>query len=134
MVVDSSALAAILFGEPEAMRLTRAIHDAGECLVPAPVLVELAMVITARLGAHAAVAFDGLDALLRALGARVVPFDADAAAHARDGARRHGRHVGARAALNFGDCLVYGVARATGLPLLFKGDDFAQTDLPAVPY
>jgi ribonuclease VapC len=129
MVIDTSALLAILFGEPEAEALVEAIASAATRLLGAPTLVEASAVMLARKGAQGEIA---LDALLQRLGIEVVPMSPEAAVFARSAYARFGKGVGSPGVLNYGDCLSYGVARATGEPLLFKGDDFPRTDLPAV--
>ena len=132
MVVDTSALAAMLFGEPEAARLEAAVRAAAVREVGAPTYVETAVVLRARRGPAGLVA---LDALLATLGIAVVPLTPEGARHARDAYDRYGAGRGeAPAVLNFGDCLAYGVAAERGAPLLYKGDDFARTDVTAVPY
>ena len=131
LVVDSSALIAILQGEPEAERLVAAITRSGGAVVGAPTLVEAHAVITARRGPAAAVA---LDALLQSLAIDVVQMSAVASTFARSAWTKFGKATGNPAALNFGDCLAYGVAAAEGAPLLFKGGDFAATDVIAAPW
>jgi ribonuclease VapC len=126
MVIDTSALLAILLSEPEADALVGAIVSAETRLVATPTLVEAAAVMVARKGPPGEVA---LDALLQRLEIQVVPMSPEAAAFARAAYARYGRGVGSPGVLNFGDCLAYGVARATGEPLLFKGDDLAWTDI-----
>lgn len=131
MVIDTSAILAILLAEPSADRLVRAIAAAPERLLPAPAAVESAAVLLARKGPSGPIV---LDALLQRLGVEVVPMDAAAAGHARAACQRFGRGVGNPAVLNFGDCLSYGVARALGDTLLFTGADFAGTDVEPAPY
>ena len=125
IVVDSSALVAILLQEPAAdMLLARAARAAGR-LISAGTAVEVGMVVMARLGA-AGVA--ELDALMAQLGIELVPVDASQVAIARDGFSRFGkgRHP---AALNFGDLFAYALAKSRDLPLLYVGQDFARTDV-----
>ena len=131
MIVDSSALLAILLGEPESGAMMMAISAAPARFVAAPTLVEASAVLYARKGAGGDVA---LDALLHRLSLVTLDMNAVAAAFARDAFRRFGKGVGNPAVLNYGNCLAYGVAMASGLPLLFKGDDFARTDVSAVTY
>jgi len=132
VVVDTSALVAILFGEPEAARLEAAIRAAPVREVGAPSYVEAAVVLRSKRGPAGLVA---LDALLDALGIAVVPLTAAGARHARDAYDRFGAGRGqAPAVLNFGDCLAYGVAAERGAPLLYKGEDFLRTDIPAAGY
>ena len=131
MVIDTSALLAILFGEPESERMVRAIASSEKRLLGTPVLVEASAVVQARKGPGGEVA---LDALLRRLSVETVPFSDTAATVARLAYSRFGRGVGSPGVLDYGDCLSYGVAVALRQPLLFKGDDFKQTDVLAVEY
>lgn len=131
MVIDTSALLAILLGEPEASRLTQAIDAAPVRIVGAPTLVEAAAVMLARKGDTGEIA---LDALLRRLDIQAVPLSIDAAAFARVGFKRFGKGIGGPGVLNYGDCFSYGVAMACEEPLLSKGNDFARTDVNIAPY
>lgn len=127
MILDTSAIFAMLYEEVEAPVMETALAIKGECAISAATLVEAYMVCEARGGAEGAAR---LDALLPRVAARIIPFTAEHAALAREGWRRYGkgRHP---AALNLGDCFAYALARARNEPLLFKGDDFAQTDVKA---
>lgn len=125
MTIDSSALIAILFGEPGHLDLVDRILSAGAVRVAAPTLVETSVVFAARRKAATA---NEVRALVQELGVTVVPFgerDWHAAVDAflRFGRGRH------KAALNFGDCLSYAAAANASDPLLFVGDDFSQTDI-----
>lgn len=131
MVFDTSALLAILFGEPEAAAMVRAVARDGNRLLGAPTFVEASAVLRARKGPGGEVA---LDSLVERLGVRVVPMSVAAARLARLAYGRFGRGVGEPGVLNYGDCLAYGVAMAEREPLLFKGDDFARTDVEAARY
>ncbi|MBI4539872.1 MAG: type II toxin-antitoxin system VapC family toxin [Gemmatimonadetes bacterium] len=131
MVIDTSALLAILFSEPEASRLVQAIAANATRLAAAPTVVEASAVMLARKGPEGDIA---LDALLRRLDIDVVAMSPDAAALARSAYSRYGRGVGSPGVLNYGDCLAYGVAMALGEPLLFAGGDFPRTDVPPAPY
>ena len=125
MVIDTSALIAILGDEPEALRFEAAIVSDPVRLVSAGTLVETSIVIEARYGEAGG---RELDLLLHKAQIEVVPFDQEQAEMARDAYRRYGkgRHA---AALNYGDCFAYALCAVRGEPLLFKGDDFGQTDL-----
>jgi ribonuclease VapC len=125
MVVDSSALVAILLAEPGYERLLDGLIDAPEVIVAAPVLVESGMVMLSRTGPGG---LTDLDDLLARCGARVLPFSE---AHARLGVAVFDRYGKGRhpPGLNFGDCIAYAVAQTEGAPLLFAGDDFAKTDV-----
>lgn len=131
MVIDSSALVAILLAEPEAGRLVQAVVTAEARVIPAPTLVEAAAVMLARRGAAGEIA---LDALVQRLEIEIVPMSSDAAMAARRAYRRYGKGVGSPGVLNYGDCLSYGVATSRGEPLLFKGDDFTKTDVAVASY
>ena len=131
MVIDTSALLAIVFHEPEAASLTRAILSSRDRWIAPPALVEASAVLYARKGAAGDLA---LDALVQRLGLVTIDMTALAAAYARSAFQRYGKGVGTPGVLNFGDCLVYGVARAASAPLLFTGNDFARTDVVAAVY
>jgi ribonuclease VapC len=130
MIIDSSALVAIITDEPEAERMTRSIASAGTRLISAGNALEAGIVIEARLGE---VGGRDLDLYLHKLGIEVVTFTPRQANLARKAYRQFGkgRHP---AGLNFGDCIAYALARDTGEPLLFKGEDFSRTDVAAVEY
>ena len=125
MVIDSSALIAILRREPEEKAFRSAIKLASSRLLSASTRVEIGIV---ALGSAGEAGREQADALLETLRVETVPLSADHARLAVDAYRTFGkgRHP---AGLNFGDCFSYALARATGEPLLFKGDDFAQTDI-----
>jgi ribonuclease VapC len=129
MIVDSSALVAIVLGEPDANRFLDALVDSvGPVRVPATALVESGIVVEARQGQDAG---RDLTLLLEAVGAQVEPFDRAQAVAALTAWRRFGkgRHA---ARLNLGDCFSYALAKVTGEALLSKGTDFDQTDLSLV--
>lgn len=125
--VDTSALVAVVLGEPDAESFLQVLHGR-PAMVGATTLVEASIVVEARQGPDAT---RDLDLLVAGAIDEVVPFDSAHAAAAREAWRRfgRGRHP---AGLNLGDCLVYASARLRDVPLLFKGDDFAKTDLPVV--
>jgi ribonuclease VapC len=125
MVIDSSALIAILEGEPES-RLFRDLIIRDEMrLVSAATMVETSIV---ALGRRGEAGLERLQAFIETADIDSVAFRTDQIQLALDAFRRYGkgRH---RAALNFGDCFSYALAKATGEPLLFKGDDFGHTDI-----
>lgn len=126
MVLDTSALIAILSGEPEQEAFIHAIERADVRLLSAATLLEASIVIEARYGAAGA---HHLDRLLERADVEIVPVDGEQASAARSAWQRFGkgRHP---AALNFGDCFPYALAVTRGEPLLFKGNDFSQTDVP----
>ena len=127
MILDASAVIAILFREPGFERLVDAIGAAGPVGVGAPTLVEVGIVVSARLGPKAR---DLAATMIREAEAEVIPFAEDHGIVAVDAFLRYGkgRH---RANLNFGDCLSYAVATLAARPLLFTGDDFRYTDIEA---
>ncbi len=131
MVLDTSAILAILLREPEASVMIRALARDDTRLVGAPTLVEASAVLQSRKGPGGEVA---LDAFLERAAIEVIPFSRPAAQLARLAYGRFGKGVGDPAVLNYGDCLTYGVAMAEAQPLLFKGDDFARTDVLRVAY
>jgi ribonuclease VapC len=131
MVLDTSALLAILLGEPEASAMVRALARDETRLVGAPTLVEASAILQARKGPAGDVA---LAALLERAAIEVIPFSRPAAQLARLAYGRFGKGIGDPAVLNYGDCLTYGVAMAERQPLLFKGDDFTRTDVERVEY
>lgn len=125
MMVDSSAVVAILFGEPEGDRLARAIWSAPVRLISCVSRLECLMVVEARRGR----AFVGrAEQVLQELGLEAVGFDLAQMAEALRAWQLYGRgrHP---AKLNLGDCCAYGAAVVTGEPLLFKGSDFIHTDI-----
>jgi ribonuclease VapC len=128
MVIDTSALIAILLGEPERSVLQNAIEAAEIRLVSAMTKLEAGMVMIGRLGPLGGVE---LQNLLAVIGARVVPFDERQADIARDAFIRYGKGRD-KAGLNFGDCAAYALAIAEAEPLLFKGTGFAATNVECV--
>ena len=131
MVLDTSALLAILFAEPEADAMVRALASDPRRFIGAATLVEASAVMRARkVGAGEVV----LDGLLERLGVEAIPMSVAAARLARLGYARFGKGSGDPAVLNYGDCLAYGVAMAEREPLLFKGDDFSRTDVEVASF
>jgi ribonuclease VapC len=130
MVLDTSALIALLLGEPEAGRLLAAVDVAPLCRLSAASLVETAMVMQAR---HGDAGERELDLLLHRLRVEIASVSAYHAELARSAFRRFGkgRHP---AGLNYGDCFAYAGAMALQEPLLFEGDDFSRADVPIAPY
>lgn len=129
MVIDTSALVAILQAEPERDAMLTAISRDPQRLVSSVTVVEAGMVLEGRFGPAARV---DLELFVFEAGLTVTPFDARQADAALRAWRKYGkgRHP---AKLNMGDCCVYGLARAAGQPLLAKGADFPQTDIALVP-
>jgi ribonuclease VapC len=128
MIVDASALIAILAGEPDARAFAEAIAGAEICRMSAAGYLETAIVVDAR---KDAVASAQLDELLAVLAIAVEPVSVAQARIARQAYRDYGKGSGHPAQLNFGDCFAYALAKDKGEPLLFKGADFARTDLGA---
>ena len=128
MIVDASAVLAILYQEEDALFYAAAIASAAACRMSAANFLEAAINIDVRGDAEAS---RQLDAFMRRAGIAVVPVTLDQAQIARQAYLDFGkgRHP---AGLNFGDCLAYALARETGEALLFKGDDFSRTDLDYV--
>jgi ribonuclease VapC len=125
MLLDSSAIVAVILKEPGWQTLQERIDAADKIAVGAATLLEAQLVLTNRTGKDA---LPILDAFTREIGAQVVPFTESHWRLAAEGYLRYGkgRHP---AALNFGDCMVYATARVTQMPLLFMGGDFELTDV-----
>ncbi|MDR3515747.1 MAG: type II toxin-antitoxin system VapC family toxin [Azospirillaceae bacterium] len=122
VVVDTSALFAILFGESEGRRCITVLAEAERPLISAATVAE-ALIVAGRRGQRTE-----MERLIARLGAEIIPMtDGAAVADAYD---RWGKGVH-RAGLNFGDCFAYALAKDRGCRILFVGEDFAQTDLPA---
>jgi ribonuclease VapC len=128
MVLDTSALLVILLDEPESPAFRGAIEEDPVRLLSAASLLEAALVVEARFGEAGG---RELDLLIHKADIQVVVFDGDQTELAREAWRRfgRGRHP---AGLNFGDCFSYALSKVSGEPLLFKGGDFAQTDVTPV--
>jgi ribonuclease VapC len=128
MVVETSAVLAILLEEPEAAEFAQLIEDDPAPLISAASVLEAGIVLISR---HGPDARDDLQDFLAQGGLQVEPVTAEQAELALDAYQRYGkgRH---RAGLNFGDCFAYALCKAMGQPLLFKGQDFSQTDIATV--
>ena len=127
MIVDASVLAAILFKEPTRPRILELMAGMNDLKISSSTLLEITTVTYARLGENGVAE---LRHLLAAIGCQEIPFGDDHREAAEYGYFKFGkgRHQ-SPSALNFGDCFTYGLAKATGEPLLFIGDDFNRTDL-----
>ena len=127
MIIDSSAVLAILFSEPDARRHAGAIMAASPCRMSIANVLEASIAVERRGGNTAA---RDLDTFLETAEVELVPVTVEHLEAARRAWRRFGKgnHP---AALNFGDCFAYALARSTGEPLLFKGEDFTRTDIEA---
>ena len=128
MIVDSSALIAILFNEPDRASLVAKMASASSLSVSAASVLESAMVLEGNRGLGASA---DLDDLIRRTRMRIIPFDLEQLEIARKAFELYGkgRHP---AGLNFGDCISYALAKWTGEALLFKGADFTLTDVRRV--
>jgi ribonuclease VapC len=129
MVIDTSALAAVLLQEPDAERVAQAIDAGSPRLLSAASLLEASIVIESRKGEAGG---RELDLLVYRAGIEVVAVDQNQAETARAAWRRFGkgRHP---TGLNYGDCFAYALARSRRLPLLFCGNDFSQSDIDCLP-
>lgn len=126
MIVDTSALVAVLRAEPDAELYTRAIQDAPVRRLSAASYLETGVVVDGRRDPVASRRFDDL---LAEAGFIIEPVTAEQARIAREAFRDFGKGSGHAAGLNFGDCFAYALARDKGEKLLFKGTDFARTDV-----
>jgi ribonuclease VapC len=127
MIIDTSAIVAILFNEDDAEIYARAITRADSCRISAATFVETAIVVEAQTRNNGG---RQLDAFIRRAGIAIEPVTEEQAHIARQAFIDFGkgRHP---AGLNYGDCFSYALSKATREPLLFKGKDFAKTDLSA---
>jgi ribonuclease VapC len=126
MIVDTSALIVILRDEPEARAFAMAIADTDRRRMSAANYLEAAIVID---GSRDPIASRRFDDLLREAGIAIDPVTEEQAKVAREAYRDFGRGSGHAAKLNFGDCFAYALAKTSGEPLLFKGDDFIHTGI-----
>ena len=133
MIVDSSAVVAVVQDEPEGTAVLSALRAArlsgARTLLSAATFVELGVVVDAR---RSPVLSRRVEDLLRDSAVDVVPFDAEQAAVARQAYRDFGKGSGHPARLNLGDCFSYALASVRREPLLFVGDDFTHTDIRSV--
>lgn len=128
IVLDSSVIVALAQGEPEAEHFSTRISEDGAAHVSTANYLEASSVLEGRHGAPGRMMFETIVAQLQQAGLATVAFDRVQAELAREGFRRYGkgRHP---AGLNLGDCFAYALAKALDAPLLFKGGDFAKTDV-----
>ena len=130
MVIDTSAILAILSREPEGHHFRELIALSPPALLSAATYLEVRIVTEARWGR------DGvrdLKLFVAACSMAIIPFDAEQAIIAAEAYSRYGRGRH-QAGLNFGDCFAYALAKKTGEPLLFKGDDFVHTDIASATH
>jgi ribonuclease VapC len=131
VIVDTSALVAILRAEPEAAAFAKAIEEGAPCRMSAANFLEGAVVMDS---CGDPVVSRRYDELIQTAQIEIEPVTASQARLARAACRDFGKGSGHQAGLNFGDCFAYALAKERGEPLLFKGDDFVHTDLtPALP-
>lgn len=128
MIVDTSVIVSILRAESDASYFSERLSAEADLSMSAGSWLELAAVIV-RSGDHHL--WGDATALLEAAGITIIPVSVEQARLGREAYRRFGRGSGHPAALNFGDCFAYALARSAGEPLLFKGADFVQTGFPA---
>ena len=126
MIVDTSAVIAILKNEPEAQRFSEAMQESPGCRISAATYLEAAIVID---GVRNPILSRRLDELILDAEVMIAPVTERQARIAREAYRDFGKRSGHPAQLNFGDCFAYALAKDTGEPLLFKGDDFSKTDV-----
>ena len=127
--IDTSVLIAIMARETDADRWLSAVETADDLVTSPLVLVEATMRLSSLLKAHPAEVQRSVDAVLAQIGANVIPIEPVDTAFAIDAFARYGKGRGHPAQLNLADCLSYACARRLGARLLYKGDDFARTDL-----
>jgi len=134
IVVDSSAIIAILFDEPEAHPCTAALETAASRVISAVNYVESGTVLAGRMRkGEQAKAIDILDDFLAVLRIDIAPLEPITARAAFSARLTFGKGFGTRGGLNFGDCFAYALAKQHSAPLLYVGDDFTRTDItPAV--
>ena len=128
MIVDTSAIMAILLDEPDQAEIALKLRSDFIRRISAGNWIELTVVVTRRADP---ILRAKLDALLALAPIEIAPVTAEQAKLGEQAYREYGQGSGHPARLNFGDCFAYALARATGEPLLYKGDDFAQTDVIA---
>ncbi|MHB8267425.1 type II toxin-antitoxin system VapC family toxin [Bradyrhizobium sp.] len=126
IVVDSSALIAILEEEPEAERFLTLLRDTARRIASAVTIYETGVVMGSRRGRKSEAE---LIALIEQLGIEIVPFAEPQIAAALEAYGRYGKGIHPKARLNLGDCVAYALAKTMNAPLLFKGNDFAATDV-----
>ncbi|WMT92590.1 type II toxin-antitoxin system VapC family toxin [Pelagibacterium sp. H642] len=130
MVVDSSAIIAILFDEPEGPSCTKALEGASSRLISAVNYVETGTVLAGRLDdRRRSKAIGILDDFLATLGIDIAPLDETVARAAQRARLDYGKGFGTRGGLNFGDCFAYALAKQHSAPLLYVGNDFGLTDI-----
>lgn len=132
MVIDTSALVALLAEEPDAPRIAAAIERAETRRIPAIVRLEAAMVLSSVLDRSPDDMADGIDAMLDEARFASITIDDAITRTAVAAFSRYGKERGHPARLNLADCLVYAAAKSVNAPVLFIGDDFSRTDIASV--
>ena len=128
VVVDSSVIVAILRDEPDASQLITRARSFRRAVISAATWLEAAMVCEGKEERGGGADFDRIVSTLKL---EILPFSGSQAAIAREAFKRYGKGRGSGASLGLGDCFAYALAKDLGAPLLFKGSDFARTDIPA---
>ncbi|MBD2458662.1 type II toxin-antitoxin system VapC family toxin [Nostoc sp. FACHB-87] len=130
MVIDPSAILAIIYAEPEELIFIQLIDESEDCLLSSPGYVEASIVLGTKYGQQGV---ENLNLLITALSIIIVPFSVEQAQLASEAFLKFGksRHP---AKLNMGDCFSYALAKSINQPLLFKGNDFIHTDIARVNY
>ena len=129
IIVDTSALIAVMLDEPEKEKFIETISGAESIRVGSATLLESRMVLARKKGRSAV---RDLDAFIETSGMEIEPVTVEDADLAFDAFLRYGKGSGSGAALDFGDCFSYALAKRLNAPLLFKGNDFPQTDIAAL--
>lgn len=131
MIVDTSAIMSVLMGEDDSADFIKALAIASRRQISAGNWIELSAVLTRRKSEALDAAFDSFR---RTTILEIEPVSVDQAQIGHDAYRKYGHGSGHKADLNFGDCFAYALAKASGKPLLYKGEDFSRTDIiPAIP-
>jgi ribonuclease VapC len=130
IVIDASAIVAVLSGEPESHALIAALERVGPAVTSPVAVCEAALGLRPKRFCSVAEAENDVLEFLALLGAEVSPLDRNAAHGALEAFSRFGKGTGHPAQLNLGDCFAYAQAREFAAPLLFKGEDFTKTDIP----
>jgi ribonuclease VapC len=128
MFIDSSVIVAILSREPDATELANRI-EVGKCLTSALVILESTMRLSTKLRVDPILVADRIDLMRREAEVELAPMDGPVARLAVEAFAKYGKGRGHKAQLNLADCLSYACAKAQGVKLLYKGKDFAETDL-----
>jgi len=129
IVVDSSVVVAILLSEPDADTFRNTLEAQSDKRISVATVLECCLVLHGKVAANASTVESWIDRFLADSQFALEPVTADQLAHARNAYVAYGKGIGHPAQLNFGDCFSYALAKALGAPLLYKGGDFAKTDI-----